>query len=51
MQPDAQARAAELRLGLDAGDLAAELGGADRGRVAGRAASEDGDVDIHGGNP
>src|SRR4029079_11927264 len=49
--PDAQARAAELRLGLDAGDLAAELRGADRRRVAGRAASENCDVDIHGGNP
>ena len=32
---------------LDAGDLAAELRRADRGRVAGRAASEDCDVDVH----
>ena len=48
---DAQAGAAELRLGLDAGDLAAELRGADRRRVAGRAASENCDVHIHGGNP
>ena len=49
--PDAQARAAELRLGLDARDLAAELRGADRRRVAGRPSSENCDVDIHGGNP
>ena len=49
--PDAQARAAELRLGLDARDLAAQLRGADRRRVAGRPSSENCDVDIHGGNP
>ena len=43
----AQAGAAEgIRL-VDAGDLRAELGGADGGRVSGRAASEDGDVDVH----
>ena len=51
MQPDAQAGAAERGLLLDAHDLAAELGGADRGRVPGRAASEDGDVDIHSVRP
>ena len=43
----AQAGAAELGLALDAGDLAAELRGADRRRVARRASSEDGDVNFH----
>ena len=47
MQPDAQARAAQRGLLLDAGDLAAELCGADRRGVPGGAASEDGDVDVH----
>ena len=43
----AQAGAAEgVRL-VDAGDLRAELRGANGGRVPGRAASEDGDVDVH----
>ena len=49
--PDAQARAAELGLLLDAGDLRAELGGADRGGVAAGAASEDGDVNVHSSSP
>src|SRR5262249_48389023 len=43
---DAQARAAELGLPFDAGDLRAELCGADGGGVAARAASEDGDVNV-----
>ncbi len=47
MQPDAQARAAELRLLLDADHLRAELGRADRGRVPAGAAAEDCDVDFH----
>src|SRR5205807_9013353 len=45
--PDAEARAAELRLHLDAGDLRAELRGADGGGVPARAAPEDGDVKLH----
>ena len=44
---DAQAGAAELGLLLDADDLRAELRGADRGRVAAGAASEDGNVTFH----
>src|SRR5438132_315020 len=46
---DAKARAAELRLALDAGNLGPELRSPDRGRVATRPASENGDVDFHGG--
>src|SRR5207248_1425309 len=41
--PDPQARAAQLGLTLDAYDLRAELGGADRRRVAAGAATENGD--------
>jgi len=48
---DAQARAAELRLFLDAHDLHAQLGCADRGGVSARAASEDCDVNVHVGSP
>ena len=48
--PDAEAGAAELGLLLDADDLAAELGGANRSRVSGRASSEDGDVTLHSGS-
>ena len=48
--PDAQAGAAELRLLLDADDLAPELGGANRCGVPGRPASEDGDVTFHAGS-
>ena len=44
---DAQARSAELGLPLDARDARAELRGADRRRVARRAAAEDGDVEFH----
>src|SRR5581483_1516618 len=44
---DAQARTAELRLALDAGDLRTELRCADRGGVPAGTASEDGDVHIH----
>ena len=44
---DAEARPAELRLPLDAGDARAELRRADRRRVARRAAAEDGDVEFH----
>ena len=44
---DAQAGAAELGLLLDADDLRAQLGGADRGRVAAGASAEDGDVTFH----
>ena len=44
---DAQARAAELRLLLDADDLRPELRRADRGRVAAGAAAQDGDVTVH----
>ena len=45
--PDAEARAAELRLLLDADDLRAELRRADRGGVPARAAAQDGDVTVH----
>jgi hypothetical protein len=44
---DAQARPAELRLPLDAGDARAQLRGADGRGVPTGAASEYGDVDIH----
>ena len=47
VRSNAEARPAERRLALDAGDVGSELGGADRGRVPGRTASEDGDVDVH----
>ena len=47
----AQAGAAELGLLLDAGDLRAELCGADRGGVAAGAASENGDVNVHVSSP
>src|SRR5262249_28958955 len=46
--PDAEARAAELRLLLDADRLGAELRGADRGGVPARAAAEDSYVTFHG---
>src|SRR5207245_1613886 len=45
--PDAQARAAELGLLLDAGDPGAQLGGADRRGVTARPATEDGNVKVH----
>src|SRR5262249_46689074 len=45
---DTQARAAELRLTLDARDPRAELCGADGGGVPARPSSEYGDVDFHG---
>src|SRR5579862_6732751 len=45
--PDAQAGAPELGLLLDAGDLRAELRGADRSGVPAGAASEDGNVNVH----
>ena len=44
MQPDAQARAAELGLLLDAHDLRAQLGGADRCGVAARPTAQNCDV-------
>src|SRR5581483_11631613 len=44
---DAQARAAEGRLLLDADDLRPELRGADRGRVPPGAAAEHGNVTVH----
>src|SRR5471032_2926502 len=43
----AEARAAELRLLLDAGDLRAQLGCADRCGVAPGTSAKDGDVDFH----
>jgi hypothetical protein len=46
---DAKARAAKLGLLLDADDLRAELCGADRRRIAPRAASEDGDIELAAG--
>src|SRR5581483_4976146 len=45
---DAEAGTAEFRLLLDARDLRAQLGRADRGGVSPGAAPEDGDVDVHG---
>src|SRR3972149_1688863 len=48
---DAQARAAESLLLLDADRLRAELGGADGGGVAAGASAEDGDVTLHAGSP
>ena len=47
--PDAQAGAAELGLLLDARDLRAQLGGADRGGVAAGPAAQDCDVYVHAG--
>ena len=44
---DAEARAAELGLALDARDLRAELRSANRGGVTTRPSSENGDVDFH----
>jgi len=44
---DAQAGPAQLRQPVDAGDPGAELRGADRGGVAVRAATENGDVNVH----
>jgi hypothetical protein len=44
---DAEARASQLRLLLDAGGLGAELRGADRGGVAARTAPQDGNVTFH----
>jgi len=49
--PHAQAGAAEVGLLLDAGNLRAELRGADGGAVAAGAASEDGDVNFHCSSP
>ncbi len=45
--PDAEARPAELRLAIDAGDLRPELRSPDRGRVTTWSPSENGDVDFH----
>ena len=45
--PDAQAGAAELGLLLDARDLRAQLGGADRCGVAAGATAQNCDIDIH----
>jgi hypothetical protein len=43
----AEAGSTQPGLPFDARDLATQLSSADRGRVPGRAASEDGDIDIH----
>ena len=45
--PDAEARAAELGLLLDARDLRAQLGGADRCGVPAGATAQNCDIDIH----